>query len=355
MAKLKALIKPDEAFDPQKTFKAIWDTAYRGGSRKKEDVIKRLKLYQRQLDRELKKKYALATVKNCYAMIRKLARQKFKEQWVHSIFDEYYKLSEKEYTELNSGYKKQVFGRNADKPVMINVNALLARSYALLADDSYLSKLAGLCLLTGRRPTELIRIAGIYSKEDIDVGRSPYLRATARPNVALFYGQLKGKNREVRAYKIPLLIDYNTVNRVLAEIFIAAPKTLYGKTNAQMHSSMRIGRNMKEIMGEGITSYIKSKEPPKKGICPQTMRAFYNAICIYLYKPPTVHEDIFASHILGHLDVSEENIEEEKLTQNDQDSRYDTATAKSYNIFCIEEGTNVAVMKDRSLYHYLTA
>jgi len=193
-----------------------------------------------------------------------------------------------EWNERNQATKK-VGVTKANSKLPLYPERLIETAAELINRDSWNYIAAGLILLTGRRPTEIVW-SGKFSP--------------ASPYTVLFSGQLKKGNLQPKAYEIPTLIEaslilfaYNRLrqlDKIKKEILkLESAQEVATKSNPQINQVVR-------------SHFSKLLAPPhdNKGesnhLSASNLRAAYGKIVEYFYCPPTTEPIFFIGTILGH-------------------------------------------------------
>jgi hypothetical protein len=200
--------------------------------------------------------------------------------------------------------------------------AVIEQALELLESSSYISKVAGLYLLTGRRHEEIL-ITGIFNDPLFDAEEtliSEWLEFDIES--ALFSGQVKRKSKEDIPYNIPLLAPLNVVLDVIEWLRINQPH----QPGQRPKGSKELGVKVRKIFQDGKLLPIPSGKDVY--LNPHNLRSAYSAICWQLYRRSEATynctEDLFVKEIMGHteettqsaqsyLDYELDKIEIEKL------------------------------------------
>ncbi|PZO42319.1 MAG: hypothetical protein DCF15_22925, partial [Phormidesmis priestleyi] len=157
---------------------------------------------------------------------------------------------------------------------------------AALASDDYRKVAAAIILLTGRRPTEILKSGNFNQVNRYQVE---------------FTGQLKsrGKSETYPIYclcRSHLLIDAFTRFRRTANI-----KTLQGEENTAVDSRLNatINKAVRQIFGEVLRSPLGDEQ-----LSATNLRAAYINIAYYLFGVPEESIGSFAEDFLGHQNTS---------------------------------------------------
>lgn len=234
----------------------------------------------------------------------------------------YFNLSKHEKNDVNSRDRSRV---RQDKTNRHSFDAVAAIEQALklLESNSYISKVAGLYLLTGRRHEEIL-ITGKFDAPLFDPDEETLISEWLEFDIesALFSGQVKRKSKQDIPYNIPLLAALEDIRETIEWLRIHKP-----------HVSGQRPKGSKEL-GEKVRKFFQDTEllpiPSGKDVYlnPHNLRSAYAAICWQLYRHSEATynctEDIFIKAIMGHteettqsaqsyLDYELDNTEIEKL------------------------------------------
>lgn len=152
--------------------------------------------------------------------------------------------------------------------VALEIQTLAAE---LLQSDSFYKVATGLLLLTGRRSVE------VFYTAKLEAVKGDKMKA-------LFKGQAKKKGKEV-AFVIPLLTDFETVNKAL--LFVQKSKSFTSEKD--VHS--KTTRYLNDVVKREFKQYDIDK--------PHDLRKLYAAICYYKFGKGQSFR-IYAASILGH-------------------------------------------------------
>lgn len=198
--------------------------------------------------------------------------------------------------------------------------AVIEKASELLNSPSYISKVAGLYLLTGRRHEEIL-ITGKFDDPLFD-GEETLISEWLEFDIesALFSGQIKRKNNDDIPYNIPILAPLDDVRETIEWLRVNKPH----QPGQRAKGSKELGLKVRKEFGELLP------KPSGKDVYlnPHNLRSAYCAICWQLYRNsdtsinPT--EDEIVKAIMGHmdeftdsaqsyLDYELDNIEVEKL------------------------------------------
>ncbi|MEM7758068.1 MAG: telomere resolvase [Cyanobacteria bacterium P01_A01_bin.40] len=180
--------------------------------------------------------------------------------------------------------------------------AVLDQAVELLESNSYVSKVAGLYLLTGRRHEEIL-ITGqfdnpLFDTEDDLLGQ--WLESDV--DSALFSGQVKRKGNSDSPYNIPLLAPLETIQTTINWLRTHKPH----QPGQRPKGSKELGLKVRKIFQDSELLPIPAGKDDY--LNPHNLRSAYSAICWKLYRNSNVAmnctEDIFVKAIMGHTEES---------------------------------------------------
>lgn len=180
--------------------------------------------------------------------------------------------------------------------------AVLDQALELLESDSYVSKVAGLYLLTGRRHEEIL-ITGLFDQPLFD-HEDNLLREWLESDMdaALFSGQVKRKDNNDNPYNIPLLTPLEKVQSATLWLRTHKPHQI----GQRPKGSKELGLKVRKIFQDSQLLPIPAGKDDY--LNPHNLRSAYSAICWQLYRNSNVAlnctEDIFVKAIMGHLEES---------------------------------------------------
>ena len=237
----------------------------------------------------------------------------------------YFNLADYEKQDVNSRDRSRVrldkTNRHSFNPI-----AVIDKSLELLESESYISKVAGLYLLTGRRHEEIL-ITGKFNKPCFDSLTESIIDEWLEYDIesALFSGQVKRKGNNDRPYNIPILAPLATIQNSLDWLRTNKPH----KPGQRPKGSKELGLKVRKEFQESKLLPIPSGKDTY--LNPHNLRSAYSAICWQLYKRSPLGlnctEDIFVKAIMGHteettqsaqsyLDYELSNQDSEKLLEH---------------------------------------
>ena len=212
----------------------------------------------------------------------------------------YFNLENHEKRDVNTRDRTRVKEDKSNR-LSFDAIAVIDKALELIESESYISKVAGLYLLTGRRHEEIL-ITGNFAKSDYDVNSEPLIRDWLEYDIdsALFSGQVKRKGNDDRPYNIPILAPLETIQAVIDWLRTNKPH----KAGQRPKGSKELGLKVrKEYQDSKLLPIPSGKEDY---LNPHNLRSAYAAICWQLFKDSDTGfnctEDIFVKSIMGHLE-----------------------------------------------------
>lgn len=218
----------------------------------------------------------------------------------------FFKLPKAEYSKRRTEYRIAVKAAITDKRPYYNDIGMIAVARELIGTDSYLNVAMGLCLLTGRRPSEILLTAKFKEVKGLD-------------NAVVFSGQLKTKDSELSRdnYLIPVLAPDKEIIAALGKLRnmrnFSELETDSGKTLAQKINS-KTAKSQNQSVARYFGAFLpdwQNNEGKTEKVKPYNLRQVYLDICyrwfldgrLNLSAIPELKQDdknIFCSLILGH-------------------------------------------------------
>ena len=210
----------------------------------------------------------------------------------------YFNLDKHEKIDVNQRDRSRVTQDKTNRHSFDAV-AVIEQAEELLQSNSYISKVAGLYLLTGRRHEEIL-ITGKFDEPSFDDETliSEWLEFDIES--ALFSGQVKRKSKLDVPYNIPLLAPLKDIQKTIEWLRVNKP-----------HKPGQRPKGSKEL-GEKVRKFFQDTEllpiPSGKDVYlnPHNLRSTYCAICWQLYRNSEATynctEDIFIKAIMGHTE-----------------------------------------------------
>ncbi len=181
--------------------------------------------------------------------------------------------------------------------------AVIDKALSLLESNSYINKVAGLYLLTGRRHEEIL-ITGFfetsYFNRDEDSLISEWLELDIES--ALFSGQVKRKGNTDIPYNIPILAPLEIIQNKIEWLRINKPHQPGQRPKGSKELGLKV---RKEFQDNNLLPIPSGKDTY---LNPHNLRSAYAAICWQLYRQSesvmNCTEDIFIKVIMGHNEDS---------------------------------------------------
>lgn len=190
----------------------------------------------------------------------------------------YFNLADYEKSDVTGRDRCRVRQDKTDRPSFDAV-AVIERALSLLESDSYVSKVAGLYLLTGRRHGEIL-ITGKFDNPLFDTPTEPILDEWLKFDMesALFSGQTKRKNNEDIPYSIPLLAPLDIIQQAIAHLREHKPH----KPGQRPKGSKELGVKVRKQFQD--TNLLPIPSGKDSYLNPHNLRSAYSAICWQLYR-----------------------------------------------------------------------
>lgn len=265
----------------------------------------------------LRGKYALATIPSLLTGYRKALRAANPN---HPAL-QYLALTDDEITELRQDALKRVSKTQRSLRPVNNPIALIAKARAIIANPGRIEQArragalrwhyiaAGLALLTGRRPAELLRTG-------------EFAPVKGQRFMMQFRGQAKTRGApgtQTGWYEIPVLAPASEIIRAVRLLRSSLPATR-GMTNADVHSKWKtaLGRAVRAVFGAQWSPY--------------DFRAVYALCCYHAFAPRNVAQLAYYADILGHRLLAAEQPGDKSAAVAD------TMTAAFYLRFYLPKG-----------------
>lgn len=214
----------------------------------------------------------------------------------------YFNLADYEKQDVNSRDRTRVRQDKTNRHTFDPI-AVIEKSEELLDSESYISKVAGLYLLTGRRHEEILITAKFEQPffapvEDSIIGE--WLEYDIES--ALFSGQVKRKGNDDQPYNIPILAPLDTIQAGIDWLRTNKPH----QPGQRPKGSKELGIKVRKVFQE--TGLLPLPAGKDIYLNPHNLRSAYAAICWQLYKQSdkglNCTEDLFVKAIMGHLEES---------------------------------------------------
>ncbi|MFM2315041.1 MAG: hypothetical protein RLZZ04_4317, partial [Cyanobacteriota bacterium] len=223
-----------------------------------------------------------------------------KQVRVHKAL-KFFNLADYEKRDVSQRDRTRVRQDKTNRPSFDAV-AVIDRAVELLFADSYILKVAGLYLLTGRRHEEILITAQfdepLFDTFDDLLGQ--WLESDM--DAALFSGQVKRKGNSDNPYNIPLLAPLEMILAAINWLRIHKPHA----PGQRPKGSKELGLKVRKIFQDSQLLPIPAGKDDY--LNPHNLRSAYSAICWQLYRRSNVAmnctEDIFVKAIMGHTEES---------------------------------------------------
>ena len=210
----------------------------------------------------------------------------------------YFNLGKHEKNDVNRRDRRRVTQDKTNRHSFDAV-AVIEQARELLQSNSYISNVAGLYLLTGRRHEEIL-ITGKFEDPSFDEETliSEWLEFDIES--ALFSGQVKRKSKLDIPYNIPLLAPLNDVRETIEWLRVNKPH----KPGQRPKGSKELGEKVRKLFQD--TELLPIPSGKDVYLNPHNLRSAYCAICWQLYRSSEATynctEDIFIKAIMGHTE-----------------------------------------------------
>ena len=191
----------------------------------------------------------------------------------------FFKLPRELNDNLNDNYKKKLKKQvsNLTPISKTEVNSLIQIAIRDLQSDYYTRLCLALCLLTGRRPTELLLTAS--------------MQPTNKPYEVIFKGQAKEGASKKGGYRIPVLHHSEKICSALEKL----------KSIAPVHDlNVKQGETLQTALNRRSSKTLASTARKNYNVKPHELRALYAEYCTAKLKPSNSSKNSFIADILGH-------------------------------------------------------
>ncbi len=212
----------------------------------------------------------------------------------------YFNLADYEKQDVNSRDRKRVRQDKTNRH-SFNPIAVINKSLELLDSESYISKVAGLYFLTGRRHEEIL-ITAKFDEPLFDTDNESIIDQWLQYGIesALFSGQVKRKGNQNRSYNIPLLAPLDKIQNVIEWLRTNKPHIPGQRPKGSKELGLKVRKEFQD------TQLLPIPSGKDIYLNPHNLRSAYCAICWQLYKQSDLGlnctEDIFVKAIMGHLE-----------------------------------------------------
>jgi integrase len=227
-----------------------------------------------------------------------------REVKVHKAL-KYFNLADFEKQDVTTRDRSRVTLDKSDRQ-SFNPVAVIEKAKTLLESESYVSKTAGLYLITGRRHGEIL-ITGRFDVPRFDISTSLIVDEWLKNDIesALFSGQSKRKSNYDRPYPIPLLAPLEIVIEAIAHLREHKPQ----KSGQRPAGSKELGIKVRKEFQD--TNLLPIPSGKVDFLNPHNLRSAYSSICWQLYRSSDYScrctEDLFIKAIMGHTEETTES------------------------------------------------
>jgi len=182
---------------------------------------------------------------------------------------------------IEKRYTKKVAKRHKKLISIKNNEVMIQKAVELLESKKWFEIAAGLCLLTGRRATEVLKTAKLTNCDNSQ-------------SKAFFKGQLKSKGLDKSKEKYPIYILGDSKNKCKDAL-----KKLRAVLDCKKLSNYETGIKYNSQLNKTVKKYY-SKYVKIDGLSSHTLRNVYSVICIKEFKKDYQTRNSFLANILGH-------------------------------------------------------
>jgi integrase len=219
--------------------------------------------------KELSKIYKSTTVRAYMTIYRKHIKS------TNSNIINALKVKNSEQNKIQKQYDKKIAKAQKKLIEIKNIDKMIATALNLIDSENIFEITAGLCLLTGRRMTELLKTAKFKNSKN-------------SVKVMFFEGQLKTDDK--RTYEIFALGNSKKECK-------KALKKLRILVNTKKMSNLEVSRKYETSVNSKVNAYFQSYI----GRCSaHDLRKVYATYCSENFKPKSQTTNSFLSQILGH-------------------------------------------------------
>lgn len=182
-----------------------------------------------------------------------------------------------------------------------NAVAVIDKALELLESNSYIAKVAGLYLLTGRRHEEIL-ITGKFEKPVFENDEVSLIGEWLKHDIesSLFSGQVKRKGNDDIPYNLPLLAPLEIIQKAILWLRINKPHQPGQRPKGSKELGLKV---RKEFQATDLLPIPSGKDV---FLNPHNLRSAYAAICWARYRNSEAiyncTEDIFIKAIMGHTE-----------------------------------------------------
>ena len=224
------------------------------------------------------------------------------------IARKYMNFSKEEWNTINVPTEEKVQEDQEDQQFVENPAAIVEKAERLLSSERWYDLVVGLCMVTGRRPTEILKTARFFPKSMYTV---------------TFDGQLKKREDiNVLPYEIPTL--------VLAEMVISAWRRLRALVDTTLLDNKQVSEKYHKDVNLAANRHFAGLIPQqseKENLSARAFRAVYAHIAVLWFCPMRTSDRSYANAVLGHWQA-----------KDDKTKRHFLATEHYFSYVLVEAG-----------------
>lgn len=229
----------------------------------------------------LKETYSIRTVQTYLTKYRKSVKAISTDKKSYNDTIKALKLPNSEQRKIKNEYDKKLLKQSKKRTKVVNIERMINIGLSLIDSDRYAEITIGLCLLTGRRMTEILKTA-------------KFVNSRNSKKVVRFSGQLKTKrlNPSYEIYTIKSSRD--ACKRAL--------KKLRSLVDTSEMTTAEVSRKYETTVNEYCKRYFNSfvgKRDIDTCSC-HDLRNIYGLYCIQEHKPIEQTDSSFLAELLGH-------------------------------------------------------
>ncbi len=210
----------------------------------------------------------------------------------------YLAFSEDWYKQHNAPSRTRLADRLEHQQLLKDPDAIVSQAIELLSSVHWYDIAAGLGLLTGRRPGEVLKTAIFEPKTLYSV---------------MFSGQLKRRDDPLPAYEIPTLCQASTAIDALARL-----RAMLDTASMDVSD---VTRKYSPLVQEAANRHFAELIPARHGkndLYGHLFRAVYPRIACFWYCPPSIADMHFMATIQGHTNFFDLETEEARQSYGSQ-------------------------------------
>lgn len=227
---------------------------------------------------------SLKQQQGCMDQVRRAIKDEMGEDhWTLDII----RFSREDYVELNNLKQASVAKRNEAVQQIDDPDQITAIAVRLLESPEWADMAAGLCVLTGRRVSELLATAQFTPKTRWSV---------------VFSGAVKRGTETDLSFEIPTLTTAERVCDALAKIRRELPQ-------AREMSVSDLNKTFEPAVARSCNKHFEGVVPVREGketLYSHLFRAVYATIATFWYCPSHVNETEYRAAIQGHFQILDE-------------------------------------------------